>query len=337
MLEGLNLSRTIIMLPPDNRIGALYAFDVDDTGCGVALDEAALLSPCPADVCYRWVHLDYTRPETRTFLAAAADREVAAILTREDTRPRCAPHGEGVLLNLRGVNLNPESDPEDMVSVRMYVTPKLILSARIRRLMAVVSIREAIERGEGPNSVGDFLTTLAAGLTERMDDTIGALAEHVDDLEERSLDTVEALRPAIADLRRDAIILRRYIAPQREALGRLQAENALPFDDHERIALREEIDRVTRLVEELDAIRERAGVLSDQLADRRAEEMNRHMLVLSVVAAVFLPLGFLTGLLGINVGGMPGANSSLAFWIVCGLLVAIGGGLVALFRWMKWV
>ena len=64
----------------------------------------------------------------------------------------------------------------------------------------------------------------------------------------------------------------------------------------------------------------------------RSDQMNRRMLVLSIVAAVFLPLGLLTGLLGINVGGMPGAENAWAFWIVTGGLVALGWGLV----WWVW-
>jgi zinc transporter len=51
--------------------------------------------------------------------------------------------------------------------------------------------------------------------------------------------------------------------------------------------------------------------------------MNRNMLILSVVTAVFLPLGLVTGLLGINVGGIPGEQSEIAFFVVCGLLVAL--------------
>ncbi len=66
--------------------------------------------------------------------------------------------------------------------------------------------------------------------------------------------------------------------------------------------------------------------------DLRSEAMNRQMLLLSVVSAIFLPLGFITGLLGINVGGMPGAASPLAFWIVAVLLVALAGVLLWLFR-----
>ena len=61
------------------------------------------------------------------------------------------------------------------------------------------------------------------------------------------------------------------------------------------------------------------------------------MLLLSIVAAVFLPLSFLTGLLGINVGGIPGAETSSAFWIVSGALTLIGVAELWLFRRMGWI
>jgi zinc transporter len=60
------------------------------------------------------------------------------------------------------------------------------------------------------------------------------------------------------------------------------------------------------------------------MLDVRAEAMNQQMLVLTVVAAFFLPISFLTGLLGINVGGVPLAQSENGFWIICGLMAVIG-------------
>ena len=71
--------------------------------------------------------------------------------------------------------------------------------------------------------------------------------------------------------------------------------------------------------------------------DSRAEAMNRQMLLLSIVTAVFLPLGLITGLLGINVGGIPGTASPYAFWIVCTILLALGALLLALFRRLGWL
>ena len=315
---------------------ALYAFDIPAAGPAVPVT-GDLDQPAPANTAFRWIHLDLGVPGVREWISARVDPVVAHALTHEDTRPRCARHAGGLILILRGVNLNPGSDPEDMVSIRMWIDQDRIISVRIRRLMAVVALRETLEAGTGPRTVGGFVAALAAGLTERMNPVITGLGDIVDDLEERSIEQPDGLRGDLADLRRETIMLRRYIAPQRDALMRLETDAVGLFDDAAGISVRESVDRVTRMVEEMDLIRERSAVLYDQISDRRAEEMNRNMLVLSVVAAVFLPLGFLTGLLGVNIAGIPGADYPFAFLMFCIALVAIAGGLLWFFRKLKWI
>lgn len=169
-----------------------------------------------------------------------------------------------------------------------------------------------------------MIAKLALRLADRAEPTVAELNERVDALEERALDdSVIQSRGELADIRRTAIVLRRYMVPQRGALTTLEIEDLGWLADRDRARLREAAERVTRLGEDLDAIRDRSQVVHDQMMDLRAEQMNRNMLVLSVVAAIFLPLGLLTGLLGINVGGIPGTTYNGAFAIVCGLLVAI--------------
>jgi zinc transporter len=124
--------------------------------------------------------------------------------------------------------------------------------------------------------------------------------------------------------------LRRYIAPQRDALNSLIAAPTPILGDADRMRLRESADRVTRYVEDLDLMRERAAVTTDELSARQAEGLNRRMYLLALVAAVFLPLGLLTGLLGANVGGIPGQGNEWGFWIVAVLLVILG----AVMLWM---
>jgi zinc transporter len=93
---------------------------------------------------------------------------------------------------------------------------------------------------------------------------------------------------------------------------------------------------VVRYIEDLDAIRERAQIIMDELANIIAEKLNRNMYVLSVIAAIFLPLGFLTGLLGINVGGIPGAENEYAFLFFSALLLVIVVVQIILFKLKKW-
>jgi zinc transporter len=319
------------MTPP----ALLYGYDIKADGTATAITQADA-SPSPGTH-YRWRHFDLAGEGVRDWIASQTDPLVADALTREDTRPRCTPHSDGLIVILRGVNLNPNSDPEDMVSIRLFVTETRIISTRIRKLMAVTRIREDIDAGRAPADPGQFLARLGQGLTERMDPVVCDLADRIDALEEQSLDRTVGLRRELADIRRTTIVLRRYIAPQKEALWKLAQGHGAVVSGPVLSALRETGDQVTRLVEELDAVRERSAILNDQLTDKRAEEMNATMLLLSVVAAIFLPLGFLTGLLGINVGGMPGADSTLAFWIVCAACLGIGATLVWLFRRRGWI
>ena len=67
------------------------------------------------------------------------------------------------------------------------------------------------------------------------------------------------------------------------------------------------------------------AVIQEELLSQLSEQLNQRTYVLSVVAAIFLPLGFLTGLLGINVGGIPGAESPYGFVVFTLLLLVIVG------------
>ena len=97
-------------------------------------------------------------------------------------------------------------------------------------------------------------------------------------------------------------------------------------------------DKDTRSsVEDLEGLSERLLVARDEIASAHSDRLNRNLYILSVISAVFLPLSFLTGLLGINVGGIPGTADGDAFWKVT---AALGGFLVlqVLVLWrMRWV
>ena len=121
------------------------------------------------------------------------------------------------------------------------------------------------------------------------------------------------------------------------ALGRLAATDHQMLAEPDRIALRETANRAIRTVEALGAGRDRLAALQDHIEASHASALGRNSYVLSVVAAIFLPLGFLTGLFGINVGGMPLIENPFGFWIVSLASALMGVGLFALFRKMKWL
>jgi zinc transporter len=287
-----------------------------------------------------WLHLDYESPRSLHWLSAESGLPAVAAeaLTADETRPRSVQLGNGLLLILRGVNLNPGADLEDMVSIRLWIEQDRIITLRHRKVMAIQDIRSEVAAGNGPTDAGGFLVELADRLLVRMGTALADIEEELDTLEDAVLGAESYdLRTRIGEMRRKVIRIRRYLAPQREVMAHLHGERMTWLEDRHRMLLRELADRVTRYVEDLDAIKDRAAVAQDELGARLSEQMNKTMYVLSIVAAIFLPLGLLTGLLGINVGGIPGTENHWAFVIVCGLLLVIAIVQTWLFRRMRWI
>lgn len=273
-----------------------------------------------------WLHLDYTHDVSRKWLfeESGIDPVICEALAAEETRPRVmtSPNDQ-MLLILRGVNCNPGADPDDMVSIRMWFESNRIITMRQRRIKAVEDINTRIQQEDAPRGVNEFLIMVAKRLVDRMGDVISDIDDNVDELEDLVVNgNSQSMRPQLASLRRQTISLRRYIAPQRDVLARLQHEKIAWLTDNDRVHLREIAERTARFVEDIDSARDRAAITQEELSNRLSEQMNKNMYVLSIITGIFLPLGLITGLLGINVGGIPGAEDKDAFIIVCvGLFV----------------
>lgn len=224
-----------------------------------------------------------------------------------------------------------------MISIRPWIDSEHVVSTQRRDLHSVNDIVDQLASGDGPRTMSGFLVELIDRLTWRMSDTIEQMEDRAAELEENMLEgSHKELRFELTNLRREAITLRRYLSPQREALSRLATERVSWIDDVARIEIREITDRLIRHMEDLDAVRERAAVSQEELLSRLSEQLNQRMYVLSIVAAIFLPLGFFTGLFGINIGGMPGTDHPGAFWIFSGLLLMAVVIQLLYFRWKKW-
>ena len=256
----------------------------------------------------------------------------------EDRRPRTIIRGTHALINLRGINLNPGAEPEDMIPLRFFVQDNRVITVCGRQLKATEDRVRQLQTQKVSPTPGGFVAGYALALSERMAPTITDLNEQVDALEEMlDADKSGNARSQVSELRRDAIVLRRYLAPQRDALNMLSAQSLDWISPDDQLRLRDSADQAARITEELEAVRERCAIVKDQLTDMRAEEMNRNMMILSVVAAIFLPLGLISGMMGINVGGMPWVGSSLGFWYVSAVVVGIGIIQLFIFRLMKWI
>lgn len=274
-----------------------------------------------------WTHLDREHGDARAWLTgpAALAPEIADALLAEETRPRVLEMPQGLMVNLRGVNLNSGGAPDDMISLRIWIEPGRVISLAKHAFKSVQDVRDELDKRLGPADALSLFVRLCARLIGRIGPAIDDLDEWVDNIEEQVLTAPSReIRSQLADLRRQAVSMRRYLSPQRDVLNMLYLERDDFWERQQHWRLLEIHDQMLRYIEDLDETRDRASVTHEELMGRLSDQMNRTMYFLSLVATVFLPLSLLTGLLGVNVGGIPGAHSPEGFAAVCAILVVLG-------------
>ncbi|WP_116472468.1 zinc transporter ZntB [Zobellella maritima] len=320
--------------------GLIHALLLDGQGGARLLDDQQVNRWQPEQGCL-WLHFDYRQPDTRRWLEQHSELDKVAVsaLLSEATRPRATGHGQGLLIALREVNLNPGADPEDMVAMRLWLEPQRIISTRNRQLASVQTIAARLAQGKGPANSDTLLAELAFELQRPLGEIVEELDDQIDELETRFLDGIlETSRGELMTQRRRLIEFRRYLSPQREALGRLLMDKDNGWLGPEaKTSLRETQDSLHRYLENMDAIRERSIALDDARANQLSEQLNKRMFVLSMITALFLPLSFMTGLLGVNLAGIPLADNVAAFGVFVATLVLMVALQVWYFRRRGWI
>ena len=302
------------------------------------VEKPILKEALTGEASFVWVHLTTNDERAQLWLGGEAKLSlyVTEALTAAETRPRCDAVGDAALVNLRGLSSEDLGASDPLASIRIYAHGSRVFSVTRKALNAIDPVRRLVEAGEVVDP-GDLIAALALAITEELDPVVAELGDSLDDCEERiAMRQAFELRRIVNGARIKAIGYRRFLYPQRAALEKLAG---LPVDwlgDDDRLHLSAAADRAARMAEELESIRERAALTHETLTDLRAEQIDQRSLIIAIAAMVFLPLTFITGLLGMNVAGIPYAHEPWAFWGVFWLCVAIAAAVTAYFVRRHW-
>jgi len=314
---------------------AVFAWTLDGKGGVKPLDNNDIIDnehPC-------WLHLNYTHPESAEWLATTPllPNTIRDALAGESTRPRVSRLGDGTLITLRCINGSTDERPDQLVAMRLYMDERLIVSTRQRKVLALDDVVQDLNDGTGPTDVGGWLVDVCDALTDHASEFIEELHDKIIDLEDSLMDQQVPPRGFLALLRKQLIVMRRYMAPQRDVYSRLASER-LPWmtDDHRR-RMQDIADRLGRGLDEIDACISRTAIMADEISQVMQESLARRSYTMSLMAMVFLPSTFLTGLFGVNLGGIPGGDWRLGFSLFCVMLVVLIGGVTWWLHRSKWL
>ncbi|CCZ22435.1 mg2+ transporter protein CorA-like protein [Acetobacter sp. CAG:977] len=318
----------------------LYAIVLDGEGGGKSLDESELNQWKPEDGTL-WLHLDLSVEGTHDWMLNCSHIDplvLEALLEDEEPRPRCMPYGDNLLLFLRAINLNPGEEPDDMISLRIWCEKNRIITLRETPLSTMREIDRKLMTGVGPKTTGEMLDEVCSTTLDRIVAAVADVECLIDNIEDKIVDEDDDddMMAPLSEARRKLSEMRRYLSPQRDAMEMLPRQLMSWLDKEIQYQLRENANRMLRIIEDIDSLRERASINMDELSSQLREETQENMYMLSVLAAIFIPLTFITGLLGMNVGGIPFAEHEHGFLIVTGLMFLFGVILMIIFKRLKW-
>ena len=142
----------------------------------------------------------------------------------------------------------------------------------------------------------------------------------------------------ILDFKRDVASLRRVVQPQRDVVGRL-ARREFPFIDEQiSYRFRDVHDHLVRIADESMFFQDRISSLLDAHLSMVSNQLNTVMKVLTVIATVFMPLTFITGLYGMNVD-LPhfGLGGTTMFWMLMVVMTGVVGAMLVYFHARDWI
>jgi zinc transporter len=220
------------------------------------------------------------------------------------------------------------SDPDSLGLLRIYVDRGCMISVRTKPLKAIDRLRRDLYDGESIESPMDLMVHLLDLLNDLFDRIVTELRETIEDLEDQILkENFYVDRGQLSRSRRLLAQLRRHLNANRQALTtRLMPHLPSWCSETEAAEFRRNLDRLSAITQDLDLVQERARLVQEEMTSKLQETVNRNLYVLSIVTTIFLPITLITGVFGMNVGGLPWTQDPLGLlWCMSlmGLTLAI--------------
>jgi magnesium transporter len=292
-----------------------------------------------------WVWTDLREPtpdETRILLHVFKFHELAIEdAVAEIHHPKVESYGEYLYVILHGIDFKAREhrfrtqDVDFFLGSQYLVTVHPGISRSIGKINELCA-RNSLMLGEGPVAL---MHRIIDTMVDNYRPEVDKLEARLDQLEKDVFGVAKShLARRILDFKRDIASLRRVVQPQRDVVGRLARREFAFISEPLAYRFRDVYDHLVRLSDEAMFLQDRISSLLDAHLSAVSNQLNAVMKVLTVIATVFMPLTFITGLYGMNVT-LPhfGLGEDNFFWGLVALMLLISGAMLVLFRRRGWL
>ena len=286
-----------------------------------------------------WLDLPDTSPDTLALLSEVFKIHPLAVEDAQEfsQRPKVEDYEDFVYIvayGSRGLD-------QPMVEVHCFYAEHFLVTVHRDEAPAIAEACHALARLHTDRRLVALYRVLDA-LVDSMFPVLGALDDRIDELQDQifAKPTEEALS-ALIGLKRQLVDMRKVVSPQRDMVASMLTQ-VIPIPgltaEGERY-VRDLYDHLIRISDMVDSYRDLVSGSLDAYMSVVSNRLNDVMKQLTIIATVFLPLSFLTGFFGQNLGWLVAREGSLGAFLIFGLgteLAAVGG-LFFMFRRRGWL
>ncbi|MCM0045593.1 MAG: transporter [Burkholderiaceae bacterium] len=273
-----------------------------------------------------WLHFNLSQASTEKWLRdhAPLPPEFFEALQQGSRSTRIDQVDDGLIAVVNDVLHGFSFDASELSTLWLWVTPKLVISARRKPLKSVDRLRQAVQGGAPIQTSVELLTHL---LRDQADVLIGIVRDtvaKVDIIEDELLaGRLDAKRGNLGSLRRVLVRLQRLMAPEPAALFRLLQRPPHWITEADLQDLRQSSEEFSAVLTDMASLQERIKLLQEEIAAMINERNSRSLYTLTVFTVAALPVNMIAGMFGMNVAGIPLAEHTHGFWMVVGVIASV--------------
>jgi zinc transporter len=271
----------------------------------------------------RWVHVNLVDARIRRWISAREDipGEAKALLLDPEPRVRVESFEDGFAIALGDLHHDFEDDPDGFGMLRAYVTQGQILTARRRPIMSIRLLHAKVEHSTLSRDTTDMFELILRGHEEAVSSVVRRFADAVDDAEDEILaGHVKQQGSSLGRIRRLLARLRRHVHANGSVVAQVIAAQPAYWEQEHLELIRSCQERLEASAQDIELVSERARLLQEEIASLLSEATNKNLYLLSTMTTVLLPITLITGIFGMNLGGMPFADNPHGFAIVMGVI-----------------
>lgn len=307
-----------------------FAFHPDRPVTLVTSDQVAplLVAAQPSGGTFLWLHFSLANTGTERWLRqhASLPETFFEYSRTQAGATRLEQEGDALLAVVNDVLFDFNYDVSEVATMALCVQPGTLISARLKPLRSIDRLRESVKQGLACRSPVDLLARLLQNQANVLLEIVRQSNAKVDIIEDNVLvNRGRANRVELSALRRLLVRLQRLLAPEPAALFRLLSRPPRWIAEEEVQDLRQSAEEFSAVVAECAALVDRMKLIQEELAETINAQNNRSLFLLTFVTVLLLPFNVVGGLFGMNVGGIPFAESDAGFWVIITFVTLLTG------------